>query len=593
MGSAVAVWLRRQGDPSSRRKLLLTCSHVIRAADASGIPGYGPPRGEILCWQPGLGYASPSAFVNRQSGACPGAFVAKVSSVTPLSAGDVPDDQRRPARDWVLLDVTQLAFQDVEAVFGVSDVQDDERLDVLGYPGGASNWQDNHVVECVTSEDFRQQRLAVAGTLRLDGAAPTGPGMSGGGVFNKQGKLVGVHRSQTATDLEFGAVRAETIRAELEASGWEFVERTAPQPDAGGATNDAQGAHPFFSPRPYPWHRADALAFYMALHRTIAETSRIQEIYRQCGAGLPPLTVPAAEDVMWSEALGNLASAGALERLVSLILTNNAAGPVHPSAQNVRSAFALPKAQAAAPEMVFVDRAVLHERLDEVDAALGTQRVLLIRGGRTGGKSWSKRLVEKIASERGACSIYFDENVIATVEEMIGQLFDYLGDPGAAPPIDTTPDAWYRKVCSKLLSLGQRSGKRWWIIVDDLSLLDAPICDFVKQLGSFMSNETYRKIFRLVLIDYPIGKLPTKWRQIDVIEDTPSEADVTEGKVAEFLRICALRRSLTLPEAEASTLAGDIFADLAGNQEDAELPRLQRIHDRVKRATTKLAGRGR
>src|SRR4051812_14497167 len=115
MGSAVMVWLRRTDDPSVLRKFLLTCAHVLRARDSQGIAGYGAPMREILCWQPGFGYSRPADFENRRSGRCPGALTAKLSKLTPLVDGDVPDDERRPALDWVLLEIMDPAFADMEA----------------------------------------------------------------------------------------------------------------------------------------------------------------------------------------------------------------------------------------------------------------------------------------------------------------------------------------------------------------------------------------------------------------------------------------------------------------------------------------------
>lgn len=225
MGTAVAVRLRPQGQ-GKPRSFLLTCTHVIRATDTQGNVGYGALWGEILCWKPGSGYASPDHMIMRQDRPVPTAWRAVVAGIVPIPEGDVPMEERSPARDWALLDVTDSAFQDMPVAREWGDVVGDELLDIFGYPGGAERWKgqdEQNVVTCLKSEDFREQRLTHPGTLRLSGAASTARGMSGGGIFNKRGELVGLHRSQTEAHLQFGAVRASMIRDALREHGWNVV----------------------------------------------------------------------------------------------------------------------------------------------------------------------------------------------------------------------------------------------------------------------------------------------------------------------------------------------------------------------------------
>jgi hypothetical protein len=248
MGSAVVVWLREKAPhpgPPKLRRLLLTAGHVVREG------GQGPVLGEILCWPPDWGYVSPNRIPGRTSGESPGAVTASV-----CPSLEVGYDAGAPATDWVLLEVNDPRFQAAQAVCGVAEPQGVEPLDIVGYPGGALSWPDGARVESIQSRDFTAQRHPQdPGTLRLNGPDATAPGMSGGGIFNRRGELVGIHRAQSKAQLEFGGVAAEHIRLEIAARGWEIVEESPggahaaasrqPSPGARGApsTGDAVPAH--------------------------------------------------------------------------------------------------------------------------------------------------------------------------------------------------------------------------------------------------------------------------------------------------------------------------------------------------------------
>lgn len=238
MGSAVAVRLFRPGDAASHRKLLLTCAHVVRGKSTDQAAGYGDSLGEFLCWPPGNGYTKPEDYTGRSSGACPGSFTATISPITLLPPGDVPPDRRRPALDWVLLEVKDPGFQDMYCVYDLAEVADGDTLDIVGYPGGAVTWKAGSLVENLLAQDFAPTRQGIPGTIKLDGNGRAGPGMSGGGVFNAKGQLVGIHRSQTAVELAFGAVAADYIKSELFAAGWS-VSRT-PADDLEGISEVSQ-----------------------------------------------------------------------------------------------------------------------------------------------------------------------------------------------------------------------------------------------------------------------------------------------------------------------------------------------------------------
>ena len=227
MGSAVAIRLFRKGEAASHQKVLLTCAHVVRASSTDGEEGYGPLLGEFLCWRPNTGYAKPSEYKDRQSGGSPGALAATLSPIRPLAKGDVLREDRRPPMDWALLEVSERSFQDVRCALDLCAANEGERLNVVGYPGGAITWPTGTVVQNLLSEDLSPTRRAAPGTIMLDGKGDAAPGMSGGGVFNVRGELVGIHRSRNAAELAYGAVDADHIRRELFALGWQ-IQRSLP-----------------------------------------------------------------------------------------------------------------------------------------------------------------------------------------------------------------------------------------------------------------------------------------------------------------------------------------------------------------------------
>lgn len=224
MGTAAVVRLYRNGDLLSNRKYLLTCGHLVRGAtgDATPVAGWGPLLGEYLCWRPGGSYMQPEKFADRQGGACPGAFVAEVAvEVRPMEPHSVTDVDRRPSADWVVLKVVDAEFQDTRAVSDLHSPTDGGRLNIIGYPSGFRSWVANGAVDSYVSGELSFEREPAPGTIKISGAYQTAPGVSGGGVFDTSGRLVGIHRSTTLAELALTAVDAGFIKAELAALGWQ------------------------------------------------------------------------------------------------------------------------------------------------------------------------------------------------------------------------------------------------------------------------------------------------------------------------------------------------------------------------------------
>ena len=110
-------------------------------------------------------------------------------------------------------------------------------------------------------------------------------------------------------------------------------------PEAGKTTRPAirrePNIHPFFESVRYPWHRAEAVELHRALFQAIADPRKIDLLYRQAGANLPPLPVTLAADLVWKDALEALATAGYMKRFCELLLNDATLGSVHRYARAV------------------------------------------------------------------------------------------------------------------------------------------------------------------------------------------------------------------------------------------------------------------
>lgn len=347
--------------------------------------------------------------------------------------------------------------------------------------------------------------------------------------------------------------------------------------------------HPFFDAAAYPWDRKDANAAHEALYNNIKAGAMIEILYQGSGPGLLPLNLAEAPFAIWKAVLEQLTTARRLQNLCTTILQKPAFAATHPSIQALIDAIdPIPQIVLSGGQL-FMDRSKLRTELGRLAERNPAVHMLLVRGGADSGKSWTRHMVMDVASVVGEECIYLFEGLVSSVEDVIDELFTALGDSQAVPPQLETEEAWFKKVCLKLQETAKKQGKRLWIIADDLGVgaqgprIDPRVKRFFDQFALRMANPVFAKWFRLVLLDYPDGTVPTNWTQGFWTEDRADEAEVHEEAVSQFFERWAESRKKQLAPEKAKDLARDVLAKVAAppQPQDERKPRLERIHDAV------------
>ncbi len=355
-------------------------------------------------------------------------------------------------------------------------------------------------------------------------------------------------------------------------------------------------AHPFFDTATYPWHRTEAVRLHDALYAAIYRPTEIDQTYRQCAPGLPPLALVHPPNIIWKEALENLtAYTGALRNLCQQPFTN---AQLQSAVQDVVNAKSLIHQRITKDNVIILDRVKLREKIELVSLDTTALKVLLVRGSRQSGKSHGRHLMHSAALDRGAVFVYLTSGMVANVKNVIDRLFSAFGALKDVPAIYTTDIAGYNAVCNKLQDVAMEKNKQMWIAVDDLGLdpdgvplLSSDIKEFFDQFALLLTDPSFSTWFRLMLIHYPEGKLPTKWKRDVFTQDQTSETDVQQGDVAEVLRAWSAARGRNMMEKELLELAADVItnAEAVPPPGEEEVSRLQRINDELRKTLDDLA----
>jgi hypothetical protein len=361
-------------------------------------------------------------------------------------------------------------------------------------------------------------------------------------------------------------------------------------------------AHPFFDASTFPWLRDDAKALHTRLWQTISlRAAAVTEFQKSAGMEVPPPAEGLSMDLFWTDALDRLVKARALKKLCENILQNPALRSLHDVVTVVIDAKDAVDLTVIDDDILFLDRDPFRRELSRIRSQAGTRRVLLVRGEPKSGKSWSRHLIERVARDDGAECLYLYQPVIVDLGSVFAELFVAVGASLAdVPHQDSSEDAWYRKICLTLQERAKRSNKLLWIVVDDLGFdggspkLDPAICDFFEQFALRMENPAFRAWFRLVLLDYPAGKIPTRWKANTWSEDTTRVSDIQSVDVVEFLKDWTARRALQVTDAALGDLASGLIAeiDTAPSPPAGAVPvaRMQRIQDALPAVLATLGG---
>lgn len=358
-------------------------------------------------------------------------------------------------------------------------------------------------------------------------------------------------------------------------------------------------ANPFFKAVKYPLDRTEGENFRRLLIKAITRPADIEDVYQRCSGELDPLNLGQPPRLIWRDALDNLSLAGLLEKLCKIIEV----GAYNPQLKNavkaIRQVESASEARIISDDVVVLDRIGLREQLEQIENEMSPLKVVIVRGDPKSGKSHGRYLFEKLAYENDAKPVYIYDGLVVSVDELITYLFSEIKLNGEQeiPPKDSTSEAWYRSVCIKLAQITADKGKAMWIAVDDLGndadgapLLDSEIRKFFDQFALNMLNPSFRKWFRLMLINYPDGPVPTKWKNEFWKENRTSSSDVKLEDISDLLKRWSSGRNHNILAADLLSLAEKVLhkgeADAA--TPNANKPRLQCINEALMDAVNEL-----
>lgn len=356
--------------------------------------------------------------------------------------------------------------------------------------------------------------------------------------------------------------------------------------------------HPYFDAAVYPLYRPEAESLLNELATAYKTGNAIDFLYKKCGDNLPELHLLEVAPLIWKEALENLTSRGLLRKLLGLVqpLFLESA-PMQKAIRDIINAESGEDINIISDDVLVLDRSTLRDKLKEVASETNPVKVLIVRGLAKSGKTHGRYIFEQFATDKGSQPVYLYPEIVPTVLDLINQLFSSLGAMDQIPPAFTTDEAWYRTACTKLMDICTKQNKRLWIAVDDLGpdpqgvpLVDAEVKKFCDVFALNMLNPPFRKNFRLMLIHYPEGTTPTKWKREFWTEERTSETDVKQEHVQELLKKWAITKDKTIVEDQLKKLADEVIANaeapLPANE--TPQPRLQRIHDELKKKLDEL-----
>jgi len=348
--------------------------------------------------------------------------------------------------------------------------------------------------------------------------------------------------------------------------------------------------HPYFNTIVYPWSRKEARELHKLFTQAEKDSNQIWLIYKQSVADPPPLTLPAAANIVWGEVLDKLTLLSGLQSLFTLMKAKFPSEIILNAIDAVESAKPASEIKIISNELFILDCDRHREAISKCTSDANA-KALLIRGQPKSGKSHCFYILKSIAEEKGAEVLYLYDGAITTVDEAIESIFSTLGTGKEnIPPKVTSDDAWYRAICIKLKGLAtDKKSMKVWVVVDDLGYIDGkpesgPIMDtkirlFFEQFVLFMQDPSFAKYFRLLLINYSETEIPTKWKTQMWAETKTDEKDVQQSHIEDFLKEWSAYNRVNMIGSDLKAMAVEVIT-LADTPpvEIATLPRLERIH---------------
>lgn len=344
-------------------------------------------------------------------------------------------------------------------------------------------------------------------------------------------------------------------------------------------------AYMYFNAVSYPWHITEARELHALLCKHIPNSVEIVRIGASCGPDIPQ-PAHGAPTAMWTELLNAIANTGCL-REFDAVLREMPLIHVHAALDKLLNAASPDSEHWILDSCIFINRVKLRKALATLAGASTTERVLVVRGEGSSGKSWTRHLVMPYASHTGQKCIYIYSGTATTVLEVVNQLC--VGLEGTAPANFSTNIAWYKQVALHLQALAQAKGRGAWIIVDNLGVsgdgvpqTGPEVCDFFDTFAEFTADPNFAKWFRLILISYP-DKKPIKWLEECFLEDHTAVSDLTQQHISDYLSRWAKKNGKALADSQAMSLSASVLQKAqvpVGNNDRRVL--LRRVHDELR-----------
>jgi hypothetical protein len=215
IGSGVVITLIKVQSTGKRvfHSYILTSAQVVRNENDELLE-------DIICYPPDMGFVGTSGNNRRSGEGIAKARAAVVSKYSPCRGkrSSRPEALKKdPALDWVLLKINHLSFhhQPSAIVVHEKDLLADQPFRVIGFPGGAVAWSDGDIVSATAAMNFRH-RYSNSGMIYFEGPEETRHGMNGGGIFNDDGFLVGIHLVHNFASMKTVGIRLDAIASYLD-----------------------------------------------------------------------------------------------------------------------------------------------------------------------------------------------------------------------------------------------------------------------------------------------------------------------------------------------------------------------------------------